>query len=173
MNNLTEEDKKNLMKIAEKGIMSVHTIFPDTYEDFLIKTGLCDFYDDYVDKFYNPSAEDVYFKEGERALDIINSEMREFVKNKIIESEQSTKLITKEEIPFDELKKAGITEQSLSATDMKNLQMGKETKELSLINSETGLKESGTIKLIKDDKGGINPVFNFVSKPDMKRNIKL
>jgi len=86
---------------------------------------------------------------------------------------KNVQLISKEEIPFDKLKKAGITEQSLSATDMKNLQMGKETKELSLINSETGLKESGTIKLIRDDKGGINPVFNFVSKPDVKKKIKL
>jgi antirestriction protein ArdC len=78
-------------------------------------------------------------------------------------------MFTENEIPKDDLKKIGVQLKNLSATDLKNLLNGKNTKELNIKHPVTGNKISGQISLLRDEDTGKVSVITKVAEQQQKK----
>jgi antirestriction protein ArdC len=76
---------------------------------------------------------------------------------------------TENEISKDELKKLGLRRDRLSATDLKNLLNGKETKDLNIKHPETGEKTSGRIYLVRNAQTGKVSVIAKIAEQENKK----
>ena len=108
----------------------------------------------------------------EAELNIINEKIKNIEKktNESIVKNNLKGTFSKEEIPVEQLKVAGIKMSDLSQTDIKNLLQGKDSKEFTIINSTNGEKTNGKFSLVRNyETGKVNVNFNFTEQQNLRK----